>query len=63
MSRYLNLKYLKHCGELIGVKVTIRIVDGYPMIYIRDLEFTDYNRALQYLRHIAESECVLYTLE
>lgn len=61
-SRFQCLKYLKHCGKMIDVKVTIAVVNKFPMIYIRDTAFLDYKRALQYLRHIAETELIAHSL-
>ncbi len=58
MSKMTKYSYLKHCGKLIDVKVTIDIVDNQPVIYIRDYEFTDYDRALKFLGQIAENEMV-----
>lgn len=58
MTRYLNLRYLKQCGEKMDIKVTIRIVDKCPMIYIRDFEFSTFQEALQYLTQIANSELI-----
>lgn len=53
---YTEAKYLKHAGDVINVKVTIKIVDKQPAIYIRDLEIYSFKQALEYLRHIADTE-------
>lgn len=63
MSLYQNIKYLKHSGKMINVKVSIEIVDNNLMIYIRDLAFTDYKKALEYLRYISDTECVTTSYE
>lgn len=53
-------RYLKHSGNLIDVKVTIRIVDNEPVIYIRDSEIRSFSQAIGYLQRIVESEMVNY---
>lgn len=54
----IEARYLKHSGDLIDVKVSIKIVGNDVVIYIRDSEFIDFKKALAYLRHIAENEIV-----
>lgn len=53
---YSNAVYLKHAGNTLDVKVSIRKVDGVYHIYMRDFEFFSFQSALQYLRHISETE-------
>jgi hypothetical protein len=48
--------YLKHSGTINDIKVTIRIVDKFPVIFIRDLEVRTFGRALVHLQHIVENE-------
>lgn len=51
--------YLKNAGEKIDVKVrVIQGVDGRTEIHIRDMVLYDCKKALEYLRHIAETELV-----
>lgn len=54
--KYFQAKYLKAAGNKIDVKVSIRIVKGVKMIYIRDFEFSDFHSAVKYLQYIAENE-------
>lgn len=58
MIRTPEAKYLKHAGNEMDVKVTIRIVDGFPMIYIRDYEFFGFQQALKCLQRIAADEVI-----
>lgn len=55
---YREARYLKHMGQLIDVKVTIKIRDKQPVIYIRDLELYSFTQARMYLQSIAETELV-----
>ncbi len=48
--------YLKHVGADNDVKITIRIINEFPVIYIRDLEVRTFGRALVHLQHIVENE-------
>ncbi len=56
MITFTDAKYLKHSGNEIDVKVTIRIIDGFPTIYIRDHELSDFKQALRLLQRIALEE-------
>jgi len=47
--------YLKSAAKHQNVKVTVRIKDGFPFIYIRDTEFKNFRDAMAYLRRDAES--------
>lgn len=51
-----NVRYLKHAGQEIDVKVTFKIVNGEPVLYIRDGEFFTFEHALTFLKHIVETE-------
>lgn len=53
---YQDASYLKHSGEKIDIKITIKKIGNEPVIYIRDLEFNSFQRALEYLRYVAEAE-------
>lgn len=56
MINTIQARYLKHEGENLDVKVSIREVAGHAMIYIRDFEFADFNSALRCLQRIGEQE-------
>lgn len=58
MIGYIQAKYLKHVGNEIDVKVTIRKVDGDVVIYIRDSEFFSFQSALKYLQQIVTNELI-----
>ena len=63
MTRYLKLKYLKHVGAKMFIKVTIYIThDNVVEIHIRDCVFYDFNSALNYLKSIAASEQISYAV-
>ncbi len=53
------VRYLKHSGRELDVKVAIARKLNEPLIiHIRDSEFSDVPAALAYLRRIAETEIV-----
>lgn len=47
--------YLKHAGDLLNAKVTIKILGGLPVIDIGDFEFDSFRRALIFLQHISQT--------
>jgi hypothetical protein len=52
-----TLRYLKHVGSTMDIKVTIHKTLGHsPVIFIRDYEFNNVLSALMFLRHVAETE-------
>lgn len=53
---YREAKYLKHCGRLMDVKVTIRPFYGQTSIFIRDYMFSTFEQSLRCLQHIATTE-------
>lgn len=56
MITYPEAKYLKAMGANIDVKVTIKTVANYPVIYIRDAEHFTFRGALHHIQQIAENE-------
>ena len=61
--KYFEAKYLKHVGETLDVKITIKIIDKDVLICIRDYEFSSTDSAMKYLRAIADNEMMSYTEE
>jgi len=55
---YQDAVYLKHAGETLDVKVTIKNIIGIPLIYMRDFEFNSFKKALNFLRYVSETEMV-----
>ncbi len=55
---YSNIKYLKHEGRINEVKVSVRMMNREPIIFIRDQEFTACKKALVCLQHIVETEMI-----
>ncbi len=55
--------YLKKTAQNYDVKVSYQIVDGRPVIHIRDFEFTTFRKALECLQHIVEREVVSASVE
>lgn len=53
---YIEAKYLKHCGANIDVKVSFRIIDGEMVVCMRDFEFKDFSKALNYLQFVQKNE-------
>lgn len=53
---YHEAKYLKHVGQENDVKVSLKIIEKQPFLYIRDQEFSAFARALVCLQHIVENE-------
>lgn len=45
-----NAMHLKHSGNLVDIKVTIRIIRGAVTVCMRDLEFRDFDKALKFLQ-------------
>ena len=63
MTRFLKLKYLKHVGSQMHVKVTLYITrDNVVEIHIRDCVFYEFSQALNYLKSIAASEQISYVV-
>lgn len=55
--KYPEAVYLKSAGEKLDVKVTLRPTeDGFVNIYMRDFEFSNFQAALQFLRHVGSTE-------
>ena len=48
-----QVKYLKHVGKLIDVKVSICIRDGIVCLHMRDYEFVAFEPALRFLQEQA----------
>lgn len=63
MITFTNAKYLKHAGDQMDVKVTIRQVEGQTAIFIRDFEFFSFEDALKCLQRIGTEEMVGSTPE
>ena len=55
-QRYLDVKYLKHCGDQMDVKVSVSTLNDEVRIFIHDFEFTDTGAALKYLQRFAEEQ-------
>lgn len=47
---------LQHNAALNDIKVTFKIVNGFTLIYIRDLEISTYAQALKVISQINEAE-------
>ncbi len=58
-----NVRYLKHVGRSLDVKVTYRTVRGEPVLFIRDHEFFSFAPARRYVQQIAETELIVRNQE
>ncbi len=63
MISYIDGKYLKHAGDQMDVKVSIRQVGEDVAICIRDQEFFSFQSALMCLQRIANEEMPRQTME
>jgi hypothetical protein len=49
---------LRRAGDALDVKITEGFVNGQRCVFIRDFEFTDYVKAVKFLRTIGENEMI-----